>query len=70
MPSPKPFAEQPPLMVPNPQETAGPDDDLIARLAYQRYEERGRQDGHDLEDWLEAEHELGLRRNSNPEASD
>ena len=30
----------------------------IARLAYQFYEERGRQDGHDLDDWLRAEGRL------------
>ncbi len=35
------------------------DGDLIAQRAYQRYEERGREDGHDLEDWLSAEQELG-----------
>jgi hypothetical protein len=34
------------------------DSDLIARRAYQRYEERGREDGHDLEDWLSAEQDL------------
>ncbi|MDF0674995.1 MAG: DUF2934 domain-containing protein [Nitrospira sp.] len=27
----------------------------IARAAYQLYEQRDRQDGHDLDDWLEAE---------------
>ena len=30
----------------------------IARLAYHFYEMRGRQTGHDLEDWLLAEQEL------------
>ena len=30
----------------------------IAELAYQLYEQRGRQDGHDLEDWFEAENRL------------
>lgn len=30
----------------------------IARLAYQLYEMRGRQDGHDVSDWLAAEEEL------------
>lgn len=35
------------------------DSDLIALRAYQRYEERGREDGHDIEDWLAAEQELG-----------
>ena len=27
----------------------------IARVAYALYEQRGREDGHDLEDWLKAE---------------
>jgi hypothetical protein len=27
----------------------------IARLAYQLYERRGREDGHDVRDWLRAE---------------
>jgi Protein of unknown function (DUF2934) len=27
----------------------------IRRLAYKLYEERGREDGHDLDDWLRAE---------------
>jgi hypothetical protein len=35
------------------------DADLVARRAYQRYEERGREDGHDVDDWLSAEHEVG-----------
>ena len=30
----------------------------IARLAYQFYETRGRQDGQDVDDWLTAEQEL------------
>lgn len=34
------------------------DSDLIALRAYQRYEQRGRENGHDLDDWLEAEREL------------
>jgi hypothetical protein len=32
--------------------------DEIAELAFSLYESRGRQDGHDLEDWLRAEQEL------------
>jgi len=32
-----------------------PTNDEIARLAYQRYEQRGRVDGSDLDDWLSAE---------------
>ena len=27
----------------------------VARVAYELYEQRGRVDGHDLEDWLKAE---------------
>lgn len=34
------------------------DHDHIAQRAYELYEQRGRQDGLDLEDWLEAEREL------------
>jgi hypothetical protein len=33
-------------------------DEDIARRAYARYCERGCADGHDVEDWLEAEREL------------
>lgn len=32
--------------------------DIIARRAYELFEERGREDGHDLDDWLQAEREL------------
>lgn len=38
-----------------------PDQNLeeeIRRRAYELYEERGRDDGHDLEDWLRAEAEI------------
>lgn len=34
------------------------DSQSIARAAYQRYEARGREDGHDVEDWLAAEREI------------
>jgi hypothetical protein len=30
----------------------------ISRRAYELYETRGREDGHDLEDWLRAEEEI------------
>lgn len=36
-----------------------PREDALRRLAYSYYEERGRVDGHDLDDWLRAEAELG-----------
>ena len=35
-----------------------PSRDEIACLAYHFYETRGRQDGHDVDDWLSAEREL------------
>jgi hypothetical protein len=35
--------------------------DHIARRAYQLYEARGGEPGHDLEDWLEAEHDIQQR---------
>lgn len=35
-----------------------PAHDEIAQLAFGLYESRGRQDGHDIEDWLRAEQEL------------
>ena len=31
---------------------------LVRERAYQFYEERGREDGHDLDDWLRAEAEI------------
>ena len=33
-------------------------EDIIRTRAYQFYEERGYEDGHDLDDWLRAEGEL------------
>ena len=36
-----------------------PTHDEIAQLAFNLYESRGRLDGHDVEDWLRAEEELG-----------
>ena len=35
-----------------------PTHDEIAQLAFSLYEARGRQDGHDIEDWQRAEQEL------------
>ena len=32
--------------------------EAIARRAFELYEKRGRQDGHDVDDWLTAEREL------------
>lgn len=36
--------------------------DRIAKRAFELYESRGREDGHDVEDWLSAEREI-LREN-------
>ena len=33
-------------------------EDLIRQRAYGYYEDRGREDGHDLEDWVRAEAEI------------
>jgi hypothetical protein len=55
-----------PRVSPNPEES-GPaiqiskadwTHERIARRAYELYEERGRQDGQDLEDWANAERQL------------
>jgi len=35
-----------------------PTEQQIQQRAYERYEQRGRSDGHDLEDWLQAEREI------------
>ena len=49
--------------------TAKPDEasldsteELIRVRAYQLYEERGCEDGHDLEDWLRAEAEIVVKK--------
>jgi hypothetical protein len=36
----------------------------IAKRAFELYCERGCQDGNDVQDWLQAERELGAARNS------
>jgi hypothetical protein len=36
----------------------GKDEKNVATLAYALFEQRGREDGHDLDDWLEAEQRL------------
>jgi hypothetical protein len=40
------------------QGSLGLTEEYIRRRAYQFYEQRGRQDGHDVEDWLRAEAEI------------
>lgn len=43
------------------QSITGNDRTKIASLAYGLYEQRGRADGHDLEDWFEAEQQIASR---------
>jgi len=38
--------------------------DAVAVRAFELYCERGREDGHDLDDWLQAERELRSEANS------
>ena len=45
-------------MGPNTGGRRPPTRDEIAQLAFHLYESRGRQDGHDVEDWLRAEEQL------------
>ncbi len=37
-------------------------EDEIRRRGYELYEQHGREDGHDLEDWLRAEEEVTQKR--------
>ena len=46
-------------MGPNTGGRRAPTHDEIAQRAFHLYDSRGRQDGHDVEDWLRAEEELG-----------
>ena len=48
----------PPSAPPEPQETPGDLEEKIRRRAYELYQQRGRQDGHALDDWLQAKAEI------------
>ena len=41
-----------------------PSEDEIARRAYELYEQRGKERGHDVDDWLQAERDLHERARS------
>jgi hypothetical protein len=43
-------SDEPPVLIPIEQQ--------IQQRAYELYEQRGRTDGHDLDDWLQAECEI------------
>jgi len=47
-----------PLTAPQAGEFRDPIEEQIRERAYQLYELRGREDGHDLDDWLRAETEV------------
>jgi hypothetical protein len=44
-----------PYFMPNITQTKSPTHDEVAKIASALYEERGREEGHDVEDWLAAE---------------
>lgn len=46
------------LMPVDPLGTNAPREEVVRRRAYEIYEQRGRQAGHELDHWLEAECEL------------
>jgi hypothetical protein len=51
-------------------EQDGRERDEISRRAYERYVERGREDGRDQEDWFEAEREARERESGGGQQSD
>ncbi len=50
--------KKPPTAINEPQEL----EDQIRLRAYELYEERGREDGHDEEDWLRAKEEITIKK--------
>lgn len=60
--APRPQAERRVESAPTPTPTAravrAPSHDVVARRAFEIWERSGRQPGHDLENWLQAETEL------------
>ncbi|MGZ4834641.1 MAG: DUF2934 domain-containing protein, partial [Terriglobales bacterium] len=49
------------LMAVDPMGTNAPQEQIIRRKAYEIYEQRGREDGNEVQHWLEAERELQWR---------
>jgi hypothetical protein len=58
---PNPKMDETPSIIDRPELSNG---DLIRKLAYEIYLKRGMEDGHDVEDWLEAEKEICFKTNS------
>lgn len=57
----KPAKATPPTQITTTSQPTAPPGELQEQIrvrAYQLYEQRGRDDGHDLDDWLQAEGEL------------
>jgi len=54
----------PPREERQPNKSALITEDVIAQRAYALYLARGREDGHDVEDWLQAERELQETKNA------
>jgi hypothetical protein len=55
-----------PTKTSSPSGKAGPEaivEEQIRCRAYQLYEQRSREDGHDLEDWLRAKAEITVKSN-------
>ena len=51
-----PMSDEPTVVIPIEQQ--------IQQRAYELYEQRGRTDGHDLDDWLQSEFEMKVRQAS------
>jgi len=49
-----------PVVPPSAEQFGDVPEAQVARRAYELYEQRGGADGHDIDDWLLAERELGL----------
>jgi hypothetical protein len=57
--------KKPTTLAPKSDDRPDPDEQQIQQRAYELYEQRGRTDGHDLDDWLQAECEIkGTQRNA------
>jgi len=57
-------SKKPRVAVPAPEPSAAVvSEELIRQRAYELYEQRGREDGHALDDWLAAEAEIGSPKN-------
>lgn len=48
----------------SPRTSSGKVREMIGKKAYELYEKRGREPGHDLDDWLEAEKLVRTRKKS------